>query len=232
MITVMRSEQRGTAEFGWLYSKHSFSFGHYYNPLRMGFGHLRVINEDTVQAGKGFDTHGHKDMEIISYVIQGALEHKDSMGNGSTIRPGDVQRMSAGTGVRHSEYNPSETDPVHFLQIWIIPDQKDLPPGYQQIHFSQEQKANRLCLVASRDGRDGSLSMHQDADLYACLLDPGLTVSFSQGRGRRCWVQLVRGSLSVNGQELAAGDAAAMENEEELEISAIQEAEFLVFDLA
>jgi redox-sensitive bicupin YhaK (pirin superfamily) len=232
MIQVMLSEDRGTADFGWLRSYHSFSFGSYYNPQQVGFRNLRVINEDTVQPGKGFGTHGHRDMEIISYVIQGGLEHKDSMGNGSVIEAVDVQRMSAGTGVQHSEYNSSRTNPVHFLQIWIVPEKKGVAPGYQQIRFTDEQKTNRLCLVASRQGREGSLSMHQDADLYACLLEPGAAVSHCLATGRRGWVQVVRGNIQVNGHEMAAGDGAAIENETVLEIVADNAAEFLVFDLA
>ena len=232
MITIIRSKDRGTVDFGWLQSRHSFSFGHYYNPQQMGFGNLRVINEDTVLPGKGFGTHGHRDMEIISYVISGALEHKDSMGNGSVIQPGDVQRMSAGTGVQHSEYNPSRTDPVHFLQIWILPEKMGVTPGYEQIRFTEEQKTNRLCLVASGDGRQGSLSMHQDANLYACLLESGAAVSHALVQGRRSWVQLVRGNISVNGHEMAAGDGASIEDDNTLEIVADNSSEFLLFDLA
>jgi redox-sensitive bicupin YhaK (pirin superfamily) len=231
MITIMRSKDRGTADFGWLQSRHSFSFGHYYNPQQMGFGNLRVINEDTVLPGKGFGTHGHKDMEIISYVISGALEHKDSMGNGSIIRPGDVQRMSAGTGVRHSEFNPSGTEPVHFLQIWILPEKTGTDPGYEQLHFSGLKRTNRLCLVASHNGKDGSLSIQQDADLYACLLEQGMSVSHALAAGRRSWIQVVRGDIRVNGNPISSGDAAAVEAEDSLEITAGENAEFLLFDL-
>jgi len=231
MITLMRSKDRGTADFGWLQSRHSFSFGHYYNPQQMGFGNLRVINEDTVLPGKGFGTHGHKDMEIISYVISGALEHKDSMGNGSIIRPGDVQRMSAGTGVRHSEFNPSGTEPVHFLQIWILPEKTGTDPGYEQLHFSGLKRTNRLCLVASHNGKDGSLSIQQDADLYACLLEQGMSVSHALAAGRRSWIQVVRGDIRVNGNPISSGDAAAVEAEDSLEITAGENAEFLLFDL-
>jgi redox-sensitive bicupin YhaK (pirin superfamily) len=231
MITIMRSKDRGTADFGWLQSRHSFSFGHYYNPQQMGFGNLRVINEDTVLPGKGFGTHGHKDMEIISYVISGALEHKDSMGNGSIIRPGDVQRMSAGTGVRHSEFNPSGTEPVHFLQIWILPEKTGTDPGYEQLHFSGLKRTNRLCLVASHNGRNGSLSIQQDADLYACLLEQGMSVSHALAAGRRSWIQVVRGDIRVNGNPISSGDAAAVEAEDSLEITAGENAEFLLFDL-
>jgi len=227
----MRSKDRGTADFGWLQSRHSFSFGHYYNPQQMGFGNLRVINEDTVLPGKGFGTHGHKDMEIISYVISGALEHKDSMGNGSIIRPGDVQRMSAGTGVRHSEFNPSGTEPVHFLQIWILPEKTGTDPGYEQLHFSGLKRTNRLCLVASHNGKDGSLSIQQDADLYACLLEQGMSVSHALAAGRRSWIQVVRGDIRVNGNPISSGDAAAVEAEDSLEITAGENAEFLLFDL-
>jgi redox-sensitive bicupin YhaK (pirin superfamily) len=231
MITIMRSKDRGTADFGWLQSRHSFSFGHYYNPQQMGFGNLRVINEDTVLPGKGFGTHGHKDMEIISYVISGALEHKDSMGNGSIIRPGDVQRMSAGTGVRHSEFNPSGTEPVHFLQIWILPEKTGTDPGYEQLHFSGLKRTNRLCLVASHNGRNGSLSIQQDADLYACLLEQGMSVSHALAAGRRSWIQVVRGDIHINGNPISSGDAAAVEAEDSLEITAGENAEFLLFDL-
>jgi len=227
----MRSKDRGTADFGWLQSRHSFSFGHYYNPQQMGFGNLRVINEDTVLPGKGFGTHGHKDMEIISYVISGALEHKDSMGNGSIIRPGDVQRMSAGTGVRHSEFNPSGTEPVHFLQIWILPEKTGTDPGYEQLHFSGLKRTNRLCLVASHNGRNGSLSIQQDADLYACLLEQGMSVSHALAAGRRSWIQVVRGDIHINGNPISSGDAAAVEAEDSLEITAGENAEFLLFDL-
>jgi len=227
----MRSKDRGTADFGWLQSRHSFPFGHYYNPQQMGFGNLRVINEDRVLPGKGFGTHGHKDMEIISYVISGALEHKDSMGNGSIIRPGDVQRMSAGTGVRHSEFNPSGTEPVHFLQIWILPEKTGTDPGYEQLHFSGLKRTNRLCLVASHNGKDGSLSIQQDADLYACLLEQGMSVSHALAAGRRSWIQVVRGDIRVNGNPISSGDAAAVEAEDSLEITAGENAEFLLFDL-
>ncbi|MDH3401628.1 MAG: pirin family protein [Chromatiales bacterium] len=231
MITILRSEDRGSADFGWLQSRHSFSFGHYYNPQQMGFGNLRVINEDTVLPGKGFGTHGHKDMEIISYVISGALEHRDSMGNGSIIQAGDVQRMSAGSGVQHSEFNPSSSEPVHFLQIWILPERTGADSGYQQLHFSGQEKTNRLCLVASRDGRDGSLGIQQEADIFACLLEQGKSVSYALTPGRRGWIQIVRGSVQINGMSLSSGDAAAVEGEESLEIAAGENAEFLLFDL-
>src|SRR6185295_11578121 len=177
MITVRPAEQRGIANFGWLDSRHSFSFGHYYDPKHMGFGPLRVINEDRVRPGGGFDTHGHSDMEIISYVLEGALEHKDSIGTGSVIRPGDVQRMSAGSGIRHSEYNHSKSEPVHFLQIWLLPNQEGLSPSYEQRNFADSEKRGRLRLVASRDGRDGSVLIHQDADIYASILGAGEAVS-------------------------------------------------------
>ena len=176
MLAIRHSQDRGLANFGWLDSRHTFSFGHYHDPNFMGFGPLRVINEDRVQPGRGFDTHGHRDMEIISYVLDGALEHKDSMGNGSVIRPGDVQRMSAGTGVRHSEFNASETEPVHFLQIWILPEKQGLEPGYEQRHFAADEKRGQLRLVGSRDGREGAVTIHQDSDLYATLLGEGDTV--------------------------------------------------------
>ena len=231
MIKTLSSGDRGSADFGWLQSRHSFSFGSYFNPRQMGFSVLRVINEDTVQPGQGFGTHGHRDMEIISYVIRGRLEHKDSMGNGSIIQPGDVQRMSAGTGVRHSEFNPSASEPVHFLQIWILPEKAGGNPGYEQRHFSRQQKTNRLCLVASRDGRNESLSMQQDADIYACLLEGGNAVAHAPAPGRKSWIQVVSGKIQVGELSLSSGDAAAVEAEQALAINAADEAEFLLFDL-
>jgi redox-sensitive bicupin YhaK (pirin superfamily) len=232
MITLMRSKDRGTADFGWLQSRHSFSFGHYYNPQQMGFGNLRVINEDTVLPGKGFGTHGHKDMEIISYVISGALEHKDSMGNGSIIRPGDVQRMSAGTGVRHSEFNHSADGTVHFLQIWILPERTSLAPGYEQKHFSETEKKGVLRLIGSRDARGGSLQIHQDVDLYAAVLDPGISISHTLAGGRIGWIQVVHGDITLNGMNLSAGDGASAQSMESLVIGASKPSEILLFDLA
>lgn len=231
MQTIRHSEERGKANFGWLDSRHSFSFGHYHDPAHMGFGPLRVINEDKVQPGGGFDTHGHRDMEIISYVLRGALRHEDNMGNGSVIRPGDLQRMSAGTGVLHSEYNASAEEDVHFLQIWILPDRQDLPPDYAQQAFSEEQKHNRLCLVSSADGRDDSVLIHQDVDLYASVLDAGATVDHVFHPGRRGWVQAVRGEIEANGEQLSAGDGLALQDVESLSVAGVSAAEFLLFDM-
>ena len=232
MLAIRHSQDRGLANFGWLDSRHTFSFGHYYDPNFMGFGPLRVINEDRVQPGRGFDTHGHRDMEIISYVLDGALEHKDSMGNGSVIRPGDVQRMSAGTGVRHSEFNASETEPVHFLQIWILPEKQGLEPGYEQRHFAADEKRGRLRLVGSRDGREGSVTIHQDADLYATLLGDGDTVTHELAAGRKGWVQIARGSALLDDKQLAAGDGAAVKGPATIRLTGSSEAEILLFDMA
>src|SRR2546426_4946244 len=219
-MEIRRSEERGLAEHGWLKSFHTFSFADYHDPKHMGFGPLRVINEDRVQPGQGFGTHGHRDMEIISYVLEGELAHKDSMGNGSVIRPGDVQRMSAGTGVRHSEFNPSESDLVHFLQIWIVPDRSGHRPGYEQKAFSETDRRGKLRLVASRDGREGSVSIHQDASVYAGLLEPGERVSHDLGRGRHSWVHLARGSVDLNGKPLREGDGGAISDEQRLGLAA------------
>ena len=231
MLAIRPANERGLANLGWLNSRHTFSFGHYYDPQFMGFGPLRVINEDRVKPGQGFGTHGHSDMEIISYVLDGALEHKDSMGTGSIIRPGDVQRMSAGTGVRHSEYNASDTDPVHFLQIWILPEKDGAEPGYEQKSFSAEEKQGRLRLVGSRDGRDGSVTIHQDVDLYASLLGADDSVSYELGEGRNGWVQVARGSVRLNGNELAAGDGVALKGAQTLAIEGVDDAEILLFDM-
>jgi hypothetical protein len=232
MITVRRAEERGQAHFGWLDSRHTFSFGHYHDPAHMGFGALRVINEDRVQPAGGFATHGHRDMEILSYVLDGALAHKDSLGTGSVIRPGDVQRMSAGTGIRHSEFNHSREAPVHFFQIWLLPEREGLAPGYEQKHFAPDEKRNRLRLVAARDGRDGAVTVHQDVDLYAATLDAGAKVSLVLRPGRRAWVQMASGGVTLNGQRLRQGDGAAVTGVTALEFEALDEAELLVFDLA
>jgi redox-sensitive bicupin YhaK (pirin superfamily) len=224
--------ERGTAEFGWLHSKHSFSFGHYHDPAHMGFGALRVINEDRVEPGAGFDTHGHRDMEIISYVLDGALEHKDSIGTGSVIRPGEVQRMSAGTGILHSEFNPSDAEQVHFLQIWIVPERAGIAPGYEQKAFPAAERQGVLRLVASRDGRDGALTIHQDVDLYAALLGAGDGVDFTLHNGRQAWLQVARGGLTANGQALVAGDGLGITETGSLAIAANDDTEFLLFDLA
>ncbi len=231
MLAIRPANERGVANFGWLDSRHTFSFGHYYDPQFMGFGPLRVINEDQVQPGKGFDTHGHSDMEIISYVLEGALEHKDSLGTGSVIRPGDVQRMTAGTGVRHSEYNASDVDPVHFLQIWIMPEKKGLEPSYEQKAFSDSEKRGKLRLVGSRDGREGSVTIHQDVDLYASLLDAGDRIDFDLSDQRHGWLQVARGSVKLDGKMLRAGDGVAMTGAASHEIEGVDAAEILLFDM-
>ena len=232
MITIRPAEERGHTNLGWLDSYHTFSFGDYHDSGHMGFSDLRVINEDRVKPGKGFGTHGHRDMEILSLVLEGALEHKDSMGTGSTIRPGDVQRMSAGTGVTHSEFNPSKDAPVHFLQIWILPERTGLRPEYEQKSFPEAERHGRLRLVASRDGRDGSVAIHQSASVYVASLDAGQRVEHRPASGRSAWVQLARGSLELNGKALEAGDGAAIGGEAELAIAALEPSELLLFDLA
>jgi len=231
MLAIRQAEDRGLANLGWLNSRHTFSFGHYYDAKYMGFGPLRVINEDRVQPGKGFDTHGHKDMEIISYVLDGALEHNDSMGTGSIIRPGDVQRMSAGSGVRHSELNPSNDELVHFLQIWIIPEEDGLEPSYEQKNFSSEEKAGRLRLVGSRDGRDGSVTIHQDVNLYATCLTDGQTVIHEIGNGRKGWVQVARGKANVNNEQLYPGDGIAIDGPRSITLTGTSDTEILLFDM-
>ncbi len=229
---IRKSEDRGRADFGWLKSSHSFSFGHYHDPQHMGFGPLRVINEDRVAPGGGFPTHSHRDMEIISYVLDGALEHKDSLGTGSVIRPGDVQRMSAGTGVLHSEYNASSKDPVHFLQIWILPEREGLKPSYEQKTFQAAEKRGALRLIGSRDGREGSITVHQDADVYATALEQGEAVSHALKAGRGAWVQVALGSVAINGQRLEAGDGMAVEAGGDLRLEAESSSEVLLFDMA
>ncbi|MEM8768866.1 MAG: pirin family protein [Pseudomonadota bacterium] len=231
MLELRSADDRGFADFGWLKSRHSFSFGSYYDPEHMGFGPLRVINEDRVEAGRGFEPHGHTDMEILSYVLTGALEHNDSMGNGSVIRPGDVQRMSAGTGVTHSEMNHSDTDGVHFLQIWILPERQGSEPGYEQRHYAADRKRNQLRLVGSRDGREGSVTIHQDVDLYATLLAKGEQVSHELAPGRLAWLQVVSGSLTLRGQRLEAGDGVGVTASGMLDIQALAESEALLFDM-
>ena len=231
MITVRKSSDRGHADHGWLLTYHSFSFADYYDPQEMGWGKLRVINEDRVQPGKGFGTHGHEDMEIISYVLEGQLQHKDSMGNGTIIRPGDVQRMSAGTGVQHSEFNPSPSTLVHFLQIWIEPERPGLKPGYEQKFFTPEDKRGQLRLVASRDGREGSVTVHQDADVYAGLLSSGEQVLHQIAAGRIAYLHLVKGAVRVNGTQLMTGDGAKIESEQDLVIAANEDSELLLFDM-
>ncbi|MEM6850276.1 MAG: pirin family protein [Pseudomonadota bacterium] len=231
MITIRRSEERGAADHGWLKSKHTFSFANYYDPKFMGFGPLRVINEDRVKGGTGFGTHGHRDMEIVSYVLDGALEHRDSIGTGSVIRPGDVQRMSAGAGIHHSEYNHSKEDPVHFLQIWIEPQELGVEPSYEQKNFPETEKRGRLRLVGSTDGRDGSVRIGQDVSLYSGLFDGDESASFELGADRVAWVQVARGSVTVGGEALAQGDAAAIEDTDTVTIQNGDDAEVLVFDL-
>ena len=233
MITLRSSAERGHADHGWLNTYHSFSFADYYSPRHMGFRSLRVINEDWVQPGRGFGMHPHRDMEIITYVLEGALSHKDSIGNGSIIRPGDVQRMSAGTGVLHSEFNHSRSEPVHLLQIWILPNQTGLEPSYEQTTFTPEEKLNRLRLIASPDGREGSVVIHQDATLYAALLDDGKSVRYELKGGRYAWLQVARGEVLVNGSALKHGDGGAVEKESSVEIvGTAPQSEVLLFDLS
>lgn len=231
MLTIRRSQDRGPSKIDWLDSKHSFSFGQYYDPSHMGFGPLRVINEDKVIAGAGFPTHGHANMEIISYVLDGALEHRDSIGTGSVIKPGDVQRMSAGTGIRHSEFNHSKTDVVHFLQIWIMPEANGIAPSYEQKAFDDASKRGRLRLVGSRDARDGSLTIHQDVDLYSGLFDGEESAEFALRPGRGAWIQVARGAVSINGENLKAGDGAAIVDADTIRINGGKAAEILLFDL-
>lgn len=233
MLTIRPAQDRGIASFGWLDSRHTFSFGEYHDLNHMGFADLRVINEDKVAPGQGFPTHGHQDMEIISYVLEGGLEHKDSIGTGSVIRPGDVQRMSAGTGIRHSEYNASKTEPVHFLQIWILPEQKGIEPGYEQKNFAIAEKQGKLKLVGSRDGRDGSITIHQNADLYAATLSEGESVRYAFAPNRVAWLQVARGTVQLNDQTLTAGDGVAIAQESLITLQGkAQDAEVLLFDMA
>jgi hypothetical protein len=232
MMTIRSAEERGHADHGWLDSHHTFSFANYYDPAHMGFRALRVINEDRVQPGQGFGTHPHRDMEILSYVLEGALEHKDSMGTGSVIRPDDVQRMSAGTGVTHSEFNASKTDLVHFLQIWLVPAKQGIRPGYEQKAFGRAEKLGRLRVVASPDGRDGSVTIHTDAIVYAGLFEEGQKAELPIAPGRSVWVHVARGTVKVNGRDLKAGDAAAIQQEELVRIEGVRAGEVLVFNLA
>ncbi len=234
MITLRPSAERGHFDHGWLNTYHTFSFADYYDPRHMGFRALRVINEDTVHPGRGFGMHPHRDMEIITYILQGALSHKDSMGTGSTIRPGDVQRMSAGTGVLHSEFNHSKDEGVHLLQIWILPEKEGLQPSYEQKRFPAEEKRDRLRLVASPDARDGSVTVHQDVELYSALLDSGKSVTHELAPSRHAWLQVTSGAVEVNGTRVAAGDGAAISKESALKITGASNdaSEFLLFDLA
>lgn len=231
MLTLRKSEDRGHANHGWLDARHSFSFASYHDPAEMGFAALRVINEDRVMPGQGFGMHGHRDMEIITYILDGALEHKDNMGNGSVIRRGDVQRMSAGRGVMHSEFNPSVEHPVHLLQIWIEPAVRGVTPGYEDLHFPETEKRGRLRLIASPDGREGSATIHQDAFVYAALLDTDDQVDHVLAPGRKVYVQVARGTLSVNGAALKAGDGLKVVGETALRFEGAQAAEVLLFDL-
>ncbi len=232
MLQVRQGQARGRTVIGWLDSYHSFSFGDYYDPQFMGFSDLRVINEDWVKPGEGFGMHPHRDMEIVTYVLEGELAHKDSMGNGSVIQAGDVQRMTAGTGVFHSEFNHSPSQQVHLLQIWILPERKGLAPSYEQIPFHPDEKRGKLRLIGSRDGRDGSVVIHQDVNLYASILDPGMAVSYTVGAERAIWLQLARGEIRVNDQVLKAGDAVSITQQPQLEITGLaSQSEFLLFDL-
>ena len=233
MLTIRKANERGLSKFNWLYSQHSFSFGGYMNPAYMGFSDLRVINEDRVVPGAGFGTHSHRDMEIISYVLEGELAHKDSMGTGSVIRPGDVQRMTAGTGVSHSEMNYSDENPVHFLQIWLLPEAKGLKPGYEQKHFDPAEQQNQWRLVGSRDGRKGSVTIHQDVSLYSAKLDADTELNYQLAEGRKAWLQVVRGSVQLNGELLTVGDGAAISDLSSLSLFAKEDnTEVLLFDLA
>ena len=232
MIDIIRSDSRGAADHGWLKSKHTFSFADYHNPDRMGFAKLRVVNEDWIEPGMGFGTHPHRDMEIVTYMVDGALEHKDSMGNGSTIRPGELQRMTAGTGVLHSEFNHSQDEQAHLLQIWILPERNGLEPGYEQKLFPSEEKLNTWRIVGSRDGRDGSLTIHQDVNLLSTELEAGEELDYAFDDRRRGFLQVVRGSIEVDGQSLSAGDAVATQDQATLTVRATDDAELLLFDMA
>ncbi len=232
MFEVFRSDTRGAADHGWLEAKHTFSFADYHDPERMGFGPLRVLNEDRIEPGKGFGTHPHRDMEIITYIIDGALEHKDSMDNGSVIKAGDVQRMTAGSGVFHSEFNPSAEDTVHLLQIWILPRESSLQPEYEQQYFSRDDKLNKLRLVASGDGRDSSMTIHQAVDLYASVLDAGTGLQHSFADGHSGFLQIVSGSVAANGEQLEAGDGVAIHELDSLTLLATSDAEMILFDMA
>lgn len=232
MFDIIRSESRGGADHGWLQAKHTFSFADYQDPARVRFGKLRVINEDRIAPGQGFGTHPHNDMEIITYVISGAIEHKDSMGNGTVIPAGDVQRMTAGTGVLHSEFNHSQDEELHLLQIWIFPEENGLEPGYEQTQFPREAKLNRLCLIGSRDGREDSVTIHQDVDLYASLLESGKQVTLDGVADRRVFIQVVSGELRINGELVGAGDGMQIRQEDSVNITALSESEFLLFNLS
>jgi quercetin 2,3-dioxygenase len=232
MIRILRSEERGGGDHGWLKTHHTFSFNDYWDPKWMGFRSLRVINEDWVAPNNGFPTHPHRDMEIITYILEGELEHKDSLGTGSVILPGDGQRMTAGSGIRHSEFNPSSTKAAHLLQIWIQPEKAGLPPSYEQKSFEEEDKRGKLRVIASRDAKDGSVKINQDAKLYVSLLKPGEEVAHELSQGRHGWLQVARGSVELNGNKLGQGDGAAISDEKELKIKGTEDAEVLLFDLA
>jgi redox-sensitive bicupin YhaK (pirin superfamily) len=231
MVTIRPEAARGRTRIDWLDSRHTFSFGDYQDPKEMGFRTLRVINDDRVAPAAGFGMHGHRDMEIITYVLDGALEHRDSLGTGEVLRRGDVQRMTAGSGIRHSEFNPSQTEQVHFLQIWMLPERRGLTPGYEQKTFTEEQKRGRLRLIAAAEPRDGALKIHQDVDLYASVLGPGESVSHELREGRSAWVQVARGTVDLNGTKLASGDGAAVVDQRSLELVSRDGVEFLLFDL-
>jgi redox-sensitive bicupin YhaK (pirin superfamily) len=231
MIRIRPAAERGHADHGWLNTYHTFSFASYHDPSHMGFRSLRVINDDTVQPGKGFGTHRHEDMEIISYVVDGALEHKDSMGIGSVLSPGDVQRMSAGRGVTHSEFNHSKSDPLRFLQIWVLPESKGIKPGYEERRFDEKEKLGRLRLIVSPEGENDSLRIHQDVRVYASILEKGDDVQHELEAGRHAWIQVVRGRVALNGHELGRGDGAAVSDETRLTLEGLETAEFLIFDL-
>jgi redox-sensitive bicupin YhaK (pirin superfamily) len=232
MITIRKSTDRGHADHGWLDTRHSFSFAGYHDPQHMGFRSLRVINEDFIAPGAGFGTHPHDNMEILTWILEGGLQHEDSMGNGSVIRPGDIQRMTAGTGVTHSEFNASKTEQVHLLQIWIVPEKRGLTPFYEEAHIPEEDRRGRLRLIAARDGRDGAVTIHQNVDLYDALLEAGARLEHHLAPGRGAWVQVARGRINLNGHELGAGDAAAVEEEEILSLESLEPSEVLLFDLA
>jgi len=231
VITVRPSRERGHTQIGWLDSRQTFSFDQYFDPDHMGFRKLRVINEDVIHPGKGFDTHPHHDMEILTYVIEGALKHKDGMGNCSVIKPGDLQRITAGTGIKHSEHNYSRKEPVHFLQIWVFPNRRSLKPGYEQRSFKPEERQGKLCLIATGNGHSGGVAIHQDLELYSSILEKGAGVTHQLKTDRHAWLQVVRGKVTVNGTPLGEGDGAAISEEEELTISAKKAAEILLFDL-
>lgn len=232
MITIRKANERGHGQHGWLDTRHTFSFADYYDPDHMGFGPLRVINEDRVAPGRGFGTHSHRDMEIITYVLEGALEHRDSLGTGSVIRPGDVQRMSAGTGIQHSEFNASDSEAVHFLQIWILPEHLGRKPSYEQKTFPLEETRDRLRLIASRDGRQGSVTVDRDVDLYAATLSKDRSIEHPLAEGRQVWLQIARGAVRLDGESLEAGDGVALTESSSIALRALEDCELLLFDMA